>query len=84
MVFGLTAFSGCVAYLAYLNANAENQADLEAYRSETGHLEYRPVKPKSRWDWWHVEPASVLPPHPPNWAADLEQNLVPGEQTAVQ
>ncbi|XP_013404838.1 small integral membrane protein 8 [Lingula anatina] len=48
MGLGLVAISGCVAYLAYMNAMAENKADM--YRAVTEDGEERLQKKTSKWD----------------------------------
>ena len=51
MAFGLIAITGCVAYIAYLNAVKENRADelvYEQYRPD-GSTEWTKTK-RSKWD----------------------------------
>lgn len=50
MAFGLIAMTGCVAYLAYLNAVKENKKDKMMYEQyfEDGSTIMR--KKKSKWD----------------------------------
>ena len=42
MVFGLTALTGCVAFLAYMNASSENNS--------ASVNEAAPVKRQSKWE----------------------------------
>ncbi len=48
MTAGLLAISGCVAYLAYMNATAENKKETYMALAEDGSFQKR-VK-KSKWD----------------------------------
>lgn len=51
MGFGLVAITGCVAYLAYLNATAENRAEQQIYQVyDTEGSVITTQRKKTKWD----------------------------------
>lgn len=54
MAFGLLAITGCVAYIAYMNAETQNRKEA-TYVAITDDGSEKTTVRKSKWDFWPID-----------------------------